>query len=298
MKHDFAFVAERTLARHSAVLLRPGPADADLLHALNQIGQRLARSLRGALARLCGGRPPTVEIDAPVEVSVADFARPGLCAYSLYEATPPGVPLFGAIDAEALLRLVDRAFGGPGEAPQPLPRELPLSADLMLQRLEAIIATQFALALPGAEGARAALHPLRRSTDWSELPAGAAATRLARLDIAVSEGLGAAWHIRLALPLVALPALTGLAPGAPAAPRSHAPANPGDEPFAALPLTLTARLIDTRLPLRTISQLEPGQVLNLPIARQVPLLAGQHAIGQGTIGAVDGSVAIQLSRLT
>ena len=85
----------------------------------------------------------------------------------------------------------------------------------------------------------------------------------------------------------------------PAAPprRGDAPGDPAAEPFAAMPLTLTALLVDAMLPLQVVSRLEPGQVLNLPIARQVPLIAGQHTIGHGTIGAVDGSVAIQLGRL-
>ena len=51
MKQDFAFVAERALARHSAALLRPGPATADLIEALRQSSTRMARTLRGALAR-------------------------------------------------------------------------------------------------------------------------------------------------------------------------------------------------------------------------------------------------------
>ena len=125
MKQNFAFVAERALARHSAALLRPGPADADLIEALRQAAARLARSLRGALARLCGGEAPDVAIDPPHEVAFADFAHDGLCAYTTYSAAPSGERLLSAIDAEAVLRLVDRAFGGPGEAPRPMPRELP-----------------------------------------------------------------------------------------------------------------------------------------------------------------------------
>ena len=58
MKQDFAFVAERALACHSPALMRPGPADTDLIEALRQAAARLARSLRGGLARLCGGDPP------------------------------------------------------------------------------------------------------------------------------------------------------------------------------------------------------------------------------------------------
>ena len=298
MKQDFAFLAERALAQHSAALLRPGPADADLIEALRQAGSRLARGLRGSLARLCGGNMPEVSIDGPHDMAMADFARSGLCAYSLYHAAPSGERMVGAIDAETLMRLVDRAFGGPGDAPHPLPSELPMSADLMLQSVEAVLAAQLGAALGGAGAARQTIDPVRRDTDLAQLQSFAPATRLAVLDIAVTEGLRTPWHIRLALPIGALAVLTGMAmPKAQTAPDAVS-GDPEAEPFAAMPLTLTALLVDTRLPLQAVSRLEPGQVLNLPIARQVPLIAGRHTIGHGTIGAVDGSVAIQVTRLT
>jgi flagellar motor switch protein FliM len=253
--------------------------------------------LRGALARLCGGVTPEVAIEGPHDLVLADFARSGLCVYSLYGAAPSGEGVLSAIDAEAVLRLVDRAFGGPGEAPHPLPRELPMSADLMVQRIETVLAAELGRALGHAGAIRPVLHPLRRDTDLVQLQPFAPGIRLVAIDIAVCEGLRAPWHIRLALPLGALPVLTGMT--TPAAPprRGDAPGDPAAEPFAAMPLTLTALLVDAMLPLQVVSRLEPGQVLNLPIARQVPLIAGQHTIGHGTIGAVDGSVAIQLGRL-
>jgi flagellar motor switch protein FliM len=296
MRQDFAFVAQRTLASHSPALLRPGPADADLIEALRQAAARLARALRGALARLCGGEVPEVTIEPPQDLAFADFARDGLTAYSLYSAAPSGERVLSAIDAAAVLRLVDRAFGGPGEAPQPLPRELPMSADLMVQRIETMLAAQLGLALGSTVGGRPAIHPLRRDSDLAQLQPFAPATRLAVLAITVSEGLRAPWSIRIALPLSALAVLTGIVPQPGPARRDGAAADPGAEPFAAMPLRLTALLIDTRLPLHVVSRLEAGQVLNLPVARQVPLVAGHRTIAHGTIGAVDDRVAIQITR--
>ena len=296
MRQDFAFVAERALARHSPALVRPGPADADLLAALHQATVRLARALRGALARLCGGEAPEVTIDPPRETDLADFVRPGLHAYSLYSAAPWGEGLLSAIEADTVLRLVDRAFGGPGEAAHPLPRELPLSADLMVQRIEAILASQLGLALGNSTSGRPAIHPLRRDSDLAQLQPFAPGTRLASFSITITEGVRAPWLIRIVLPMSALPVLTGVAPQ-PAAPlRDIAPVDPDSEPFAALPLRLTAVLVDARMPLQVVSRLEAGQVLNLPIARQVPLVIGHRTVAHGTIGAVDDRVAIQITR--
>jgi len=297
MRQDFNFVAERTLARHDPALLRPGPADADLIEALRQsTGRRLARSLRGALAGLCGGEAPEVTIAPPYESTLAEFARDGLAAYSLYVAAPADQRLVSAIDAGTVLRLVDRAFGGPGEAPYPLPRELPLSADLMVQRIEAIVATQLGLALGSATTGRPLIQPLRRDSDLGQLRPFAPATRLAVIDITVAQGTRAAWSIHLALPLAALPVLTGMVPAEGSVAGHARTADPAEEPFASMPLPLTALLVDTRLPLQVVSRLEPGQVLNLPIARLVPLIVGQRTIAHGTIGAIDDRVAIQITR--
>lgn len=296
MRQDFTFAAERALANHSPALLRPGPADAELIEALRQAAARLTRALRGALARLCGGEAPDISIDAPHEVGLADFIRPGLHAYSLYSALPSGERLVSAIDAGAVLRLVDRAFGGPGEAPLPLPLELPMSADLMVQRIEAILAAQLGLALGSATTGRPVIHPLRRDSDLGQLQAFASGTRLVVLDIAVTEGVRAPWPIRIALPQEALAVLTGIVPQPGVVQRDRMPADPESEPFAALPLGLTAVVVDTMMPLQVVSRLEAGQVLNLPIARQVPLVIGKRTIAHGTIGAVDDRVAIQITR--
>ena len=296
MRQDFAFVAERALARHAPALMRPGPADADLIEALRIAVARLARGLRVSLVRLCGGEPPEVAIDLPHEATLAEFARPGLHAYSLYSAAPAGEQLVSAIDGAAVMRLVDRAFGGPGETPQPLPRELPMSADLMVQQIETILAIQLGLALGKTPAGRPSIDPLRRDSDLAELQAFAPDTRLVVFEIAITEGVRAPWPIRIALPLSAVATLTGIAPPAGPAARDRTPADPASEPFAAMPLRLTAVLVDARLPLQAVSRLEPVQVLNLPIARQVPLVIGRRIIAHGTIGAVDDRVAIQITQ--
>jgi len=171
---------------------------------------------------------------------------------------------------------------------------------------ETILAEQLGAALGTTLGGRPSIDPLRRDTDLAQLQPFARSTRLAVIDIAISDGKRAPWPIRFALPLSALATLTGMA-GPPATVRAPGPASdPAREPFAAMPLRLTALLVDTRVPLHVVSRLEPGQVLNLPIARAVPIIAGRqakgqtigHPIGHGTIGAMDDRVAIQITQLS
>ena len=67
------------------------------------------------------------------------------------------------------------------------------------------------------------------------------------------------------------------------------------EPFGAMPLSLSAVLVDMALPVSTISALQPGQVLPVSVARSIPLKAGGQTIAHGTIGALDDRVAVQIT---
>ncbi len=296
MKPDHAFAAARALARHDPALLASGPGEAECLAALAAAGTRLARTLGGAMARLCGGDAPEIAVARPIAATLGILRSDNPAVYSRYAL--PGGPhtMLGAIDAGAVMRLVDRAFGGPGEAPRTMPRDLPPSADLIMQRIENILAGEWTRALGTGEG----LSPQRRDADWAQIGAAGADTPAAIVMITLTEGNRSPWPIRLAVPIAAIPALTGLA--APA--RGPAPAmahDPAEAPFAAMPLTLTALLVDASVPLHRVSRLEPGQVLALPIARQVPIVTGsgqaQRVIASGTIGAVDDRVAIQINHV-
>lgn len=296
MKPEGQLIPERALAQHSDVLLSPGPRPEDVLAVLAQATERLARSLRGALAPLLGGEVPHVEIGAARDTASEDFRLGGLAAYSLYAVGPGNDRMLSGIDAEAMLRLVDRAFGGPGEAPIPLPRELPLSAELMVQRIEAIIAARLSEAL----GPRPEIRPLRRDSQLAQLAPYAPGTRLAVVPIAVTEGTRSPWLIKFALPIAALPTLTGLVGSAPAPTRPvrRQPADPLSRPFADVPMPVAARIVDTNLSLSVASALIPGQILTLPIARSVPLIVAGKTIGHGTVGAVDERVAVQVTHMS
>ncbi|MCH7629829.1 FliM/FliN family flagellar motor switch protein [Novosphingobium percolationis] len=298
MKPERSLVAERPLAQHCAELVRSGPGPAELLPALARAGERMARGLRGALAGLLGGEPPMVECDAPEDMAPADLAAtvPGLAAWSLYGLAGGSGRLLSAVDAEAVLRLVDRAFGGPGEAPHPLPRELPLSAELMVQRVEAVLAAQFAAA--AGLSRTNAVAALRRDSDFAQVQPFGAETRLAVLTLSISEGGRAPWRMRLALPF---PILADLFTGAdrPAGrPRHVQPADPLAAPYADLPLLVSAVLVDVALPLSVLSSLEVGQILSVPIARSIPLRVAGRTVAHGSIGAVDDRVAVQLTQLS
>ena len=117
--------------------------------------------------------------------------------------------------------------------------------------------------------------------------------------LTISETGRGAWRLRLAIPMSAITALVGSA-GTRGGPRSAAgiPARPHDAPFCGLPLMLSAVIVDVAMPISAVSRLEVGQVLSVPIARNVPLRVGGLTIGHGSIGAVDDRVAIQFNQLS
>ncbi len=293
MKPERSLVAQRPLARHSEALLRPAPAAAELLPALARAGDQLARKLRLALAPLHGGEAAMVECSAPQDLPASDFAPQGLVSISLHAVGTEGHPLLSVVEGDTVLRLLDRAFGGPGEAPSPLPRELPLSAELMVQRIEALVMAPLAATLGLAGGIRS----VRRAATLAEVATVAADAPLAVLTFAIREGARPAWTLRLGFPMAALADLVGTARPAAKPKTPAAPASPLDTPFADMPLSLRAVLVDVALPLTTLSALEVGQVLAVSIARSVPLRVGEALVGHGSIGAVDDRVALQLTQL-
>lgn len=292
MKPERPLVAQRPLARHSTALLRPAPAAAELLPVLARAGEQLARKLRLGLAPLHGGEAAVVECSKAAEMSAGSFVPQGLVSISLFAAGAEGHPLLAVVEGDTVLRLLDRAFGGPGEAPSPLPRELPLSAELMVQRIESLVTPPLAAVL-----GTASIPAQRRAPSLADLAAVAEDTPLAVLTFAIREGARPPWTLRLGFPLGALADLLGARHAASGPKAPSAPASPRDPPFADVPLTMRAVLVDVPLPLATLSALEVGQVLAVPVARSVPLRIGDALVAHGTVGAVDDRVALQLTQL-
>lgn len=295
MRPERALIAERAAAQHCPELLQRSRASepADLLGNLSRMGERFGRSLGPALARVLGGEDLQLLVRAAREASEAELSEETgiLAANSLVATAIPGVSLLVSIEGPGLLRLVDRAFGGKGDAPPVMPKAFPLSANLMIDRLEALVVTALAEAL-GQEG----LRVLRRDPSLAELAPFPAGARLALLACEVTEPGRAPWRLTIALPLISLPRLFGGGSGGGAA-REPRSADPAAQPFAAVPLTLIATLVDMPLALSKLSALEPGTVLPVAVARTVPLTLGGAAIARGTIGAQDDRIAIQLTQI-
>lgn len=294
MKPERAFIAERPLAQHCPELLRAseaGTAPAELLPALGHAGAKLARVFAASLSPLIGGQELIVAAAAPRELTAADLVKDiaPLAANSLMGSGPAA--LLASFEAGAVLRMIDRAFGGKGATPAPLPGAFPASAGVVIRQLEGLVAQGFAAAFG------AAFDPVRRNGSLVELEAFADAVDLTVLTLTVTEAGADAWPIHLALPTAALAGLVGEGAQAPAraapAPRAT---NPAEEPYCDLPLTLSAVIVDMRLPMSALTELQPGSLLPVSVARNVPLRIGTKTIAHGAIGSVDDRVAIQITQ--
>jgi len=295
MKPERPLIAERPLARHCPELLRPAPAAGEMLPSLAQLSDRLARSLAAGLARLAGGDAPAVRCSPPRECSMAEMAAEiaPLAANSLLTSGMRNTPFLASIEAAAVLRMVDRAFGGKGHVPSSFPDAFPLSAELLMTRLETIVATATTAAL--GVPADSAIRSLKRDSSLAQLSPFAASAPLVAVTLEIEETpVPASWALTLAFPVETLTELLGGEHPLPV-PSPRGEANPAEDPFGDMPLTITAILVDMRIGFSQLSQLKPGQILPVAVARSVPLKVGNKTIAHGTIGEVDDRVAVQIS---
>lgn len=293
MKPERTFIAERPLARHCPELLRPAPAASELLPTLARLGDRLSRSLAVSLGLMSGGEAPVVRCDAPRECTMADLTGEiaPLAANSLLNPDTGNAPFLASIEAAAVLRMVDRAFGGRGQAPSPLPDVFPFSAELLITRLETIVAAAAADAFGTQAGG--SIRSIGRDGSLAQVSPFVADTPIIVLTVEILEA-PASWKLTLGFPLASLTELVGPAQPQPrTGPRAQA--NSAEEPFGDMPLPVTAVLVDMRIGFSQLSTLRVGDVLPVAVARSVPLKIADTTIAHGTIGEVDDRVAVQIT---
>ena len=293
MKPQGEFIAERTAAQHCEALLRRGPT-VDPLAAFGRFGERLAEVLPSALAPWHGALPPVVACGPARECDGGELGAGigSLASNCLLGCAAPDHPLLLSIAAPAVFSLIDRAFGGRGAVPDPLPNAFPGSGDVLIQRIELLIAERIATAL------ELAVRPVRRDVSFARLAPFAATCRVATLEIAISGDRALEnWRFTLAASLQTIAHLCGDGGHAAKPPRAPTAADPAAEPFGAVPLRLRAVLVDTQVAVSALAALEVGSILPVAVARKVPLWIGGRTIAHGTVGDLDDRAALQLSSI-
>lgn len=295
MKPERSFPVDRPVARHCPELLGPtAPAIGDLAPSLALLSGRLAPCIAAGLARLSGTERPAVRGGSPRVTSAEELAAetPSLASYAVLGIGPDRHRVLLTLAAAPVFRLVDRAFGGRGAVPKLLPAAFPLSAELLVTRLEQTIAAALQDALGGGA---LTVTPLGRDTELSQVAPFATSEAVFDLAVTVEEPGCEPWDLSLTFPQATLAALFAgrerklPAPAAPITP------DPMSEPFASVPITLTAVVVDMMVPFTRLAALRPGDVIPVALARAVPLKAGDRTIATGTIGDYEDRVAVQIT---
>jgi len=293
VRPEHPFVAQRVAAQHCPELLGPTPPSAsELAPALNALCARLALACSTGLARLSSSEAPVVRPAPPLETTATRVVQdaPKLASYAVLAIGPDRLPVLLSCSAAPVFRLVDRAFGGRGAVPNPLPDVFPLSAELLILRLEQTIAAALQEALGGALD----VSPLDRDTNLVAIAPFSADETVIELSVSVEEPGCEPWVVALAFPqATSLALFGGRERKVDAGPRLAA--DPMSDPYASLPITLTAVLVDMAIPFSKLASLRPGDVLPVAVARAVQLKAGERVIATGTIGEYEDRVAVQIS---
>lgn len=277
-------------ANHWAQLLGRRESQVDQRPSFDEFGKRLAIALQGCAAEVAGDPGVRVTSLGAREMRGGDlFGLWGpFVVVSRHHFGMPGQSLYLAFDGRAILEQLDRTFGGAGDIGDALPAQLPRSAVILARRFECRLLAAIASELGGVDfvsGGDASGDAM------ATIDPDAAMTALT-IEVATK---GREWQIGIVLDTASLPSLLAKSVLRPGMAGSRGRAGIGDAPFADLPLTAGARLVDMKIPLHRVATIAPGAILPIRVARNVPLQIGDVVIARGTLGEVDEQVALQIT---
>ncbi|QWC57401.1 hypothetical protein F7D01_10160 [Erythrobacter sp. 3-20A1M] len=283
------------MARHCAELFRADSGkDADG-EGFAQFGADLARALAPGLGALLGATKLRVSCAAPTVRPVAELTGGANAISTAATIVFPavGAQIVSTLDAKTLIALTDRLFGGDGiDADGDEPVELPLMADLVATQFRTLLGDAMQRALPSLGKAQIADNS--RHSAFDTLGADESCTVL---EFTVVQPDAPDWLLGLALRSGEKSRF--------AVRRTHADptarkrtSDPLSGALAETPFDLVAVVAETTLPLSRVSAFKPGDIVPLPIARQVPLRVGDRVIAHGSVGSVDDRVALRVSTLS
>lgn len=270
-----------------------------LLNAIDRLGDRLARQLRAILEPYCGMRP--VVTAKPVDRTMFmmwDACVPAFTSLSLYRLHPIKGTVALRIDAPLVSSLVDRFYGGRGNAPDMDAREFRPTENRLIDRLSAQI-------MKAVTGCWADVVPMDAQLIGRETGVVQAEIAAADADVVVQSfdvDLGGRdpWTIEIVYPVDGLAGVEGanLPRTAPEA-RPHDPLWQRDLAGCMENVRLPARTVLARpnLKMTELMALKPGDVINIHIARHLPLIIGDRVFAHGTIGEQDGRAAFMIEKL-
>lgn len=269
------------------------------LHSVQHLSARLAKSLKGTFEPLvgegarCWAEPLSVQRFGDYRAE-----RPqGLTAWLSLAMTPGRGRALVVADGKLAFEMLDRFFGGEGEAPHPLPADFTGSAETLLTRLAAGIAAQLAPAWEML--ARIEFAPVASAAPLSTVPEIDAGEAMVVTRLGVAAGDAKPQWIDILYPVSALkpytPSLTAKVIGGEPEPEPEW-RNGLTRAAMALRLPVRSVLAEPVVPLSMLMALKAGDVIPLAFGPDVPVMVARRKIGSGTVGTANGHAAIRLTR--
>lgn len=289
----------RTGAEHAPALGTVSLNPFGDLHSVQHLSARLAKSLKGNFEPLvgegvrCWAEPLSVQRFGDYRAE-----RPQtLTAWLPLAMTPGRGRALIVIDGKFAFEMLDRFFGGEGEAPQPLPAEFTGSAETLLTRLSDTIGRQLAPAWELL--AKIEFIPAQLFAPLSTVPEIDTSEAMVVTRLGVAAGEAKPQWIDILYPVAALkpytPSLTAKVIGGEPEPEPEW-RNGLTRAAMALRLPVRSVLAEPVVPLSTLMALKPGDVIPISFGPDVPVMVNRQQIGAGTVGTANGQAAIRLTR--
>lgn len=285
-------------ARHAAALTGAGQSASADLEPLDQLTGRLRKGLKMGLEPILHTLPEvTCQPAALMRYDQYMAGVPSLASNSLFRLKRSDARLLVSVGGDAVMRMVDRYFGGTGDGAMDLPPEFPMSAELMIERLETIILARLAEAMGASSGGD--IEREKHEATIAHLAYLEPSDQIVLSRMIIEETGRDRWHIDFVLAGAALRQLT---PKLANRVTSRRPGRSdwGDvvqSPLGEVPLPLRAVVAETSIAMATIADLEPGQVLPISLARHVALRIGDQAIGRGSMGKHEDRMAVRIKQI-
>ena len=270
------------------------------LHTLQHLSALLARTMRSVFepilrreARIWA-EPLVVQRFADYRIERGDT----LTAWLPMIMRPSAGQALAVFDGKFVIELLDLFFGGPGEAPLPLPPEFSPAAEAIVKRLGAALAPPLKSAWEPL--ARIEFHPGRVESSPALLGDldGDDAMVVTRFGLSVGDAKPTFFDI--VYPVSALkpyaPSLTGKVHGRSAEP-DPAWRNGLTRAVMGVQFPVRSVLAEPMMSLAQLMTLKEGDVIPINFGNDVPVMVGGDKLGTGTVGTSNGRAAIQLSSI-
>ncbi len=285
-------------AQHAGTLLSGSQSAALDLDPLNQLAGRLRKGMKMGLEPILHTLPEvTLQPAAMMRYDAYMADVPSLASNSLFRMKRSDARFLLSVDGGAIMRLVDRYFGGSGAADLVLPQEFPMSAELMIDRLETMIVARLADAMGTSTVPE--IEREKHEATIAHLAYLEPSDQIVLSRMTVSEAARDPWHIDF---VFAGTALRMLVPKLTNRVTSRRPGHADwddmvQSPLGEVPLSIRAVMAECSISMATIAALEPGQILPISLARHIALRVGEQAIGFGTMGKHDDRMAVRIKQI-